>query len=670
MTNGTQKNTDRKMVYIVIAAVILILIFIVGMQSGNHKLNSLLDLGQKYLNDMKYEEAIAAFDQAIAIEPKCEQAYMGKARAQYALGQNEQAIETLMLGMEQVEDDSQLSEIYLEILYSDLDNNENAEIKEKTETVKSEVKKNKPFLLNYSQIVRHSNTDEPTVQLEILGEENEELHLTWTSSDENCASVSGDGLVTCKPQQGYAYITVTDGIRSAGCTVRIMDSEPETEKVCIEVEQNGEEKYFSIVLESNDEGRKNGKLDIVSGYMGFIYYSGDVQIPEHLTFKGEDIKIDGISNMAFYASERLTTVKIPASVENIEGSFNMEWNPFKDSINLEEITVDEENEFYKSVDGVLYSKDGRTLLAYPPNKKEKSYTIPKEVESIYQGAFAGNKNLEEIDVEEGNTRYVSLNGVLFDGKEYKLLVYPGNKENSIYQIPKGIQTIGYKAFYGSEVKKIECNPEVTYVEELAFASCKNLEEITGMENVPYITQNLFMECPKLKNIEGGAGTTYISIGTDNIWSGTTNKIMVSGMENMTNLEHLSIPTSAVSDIKVIGSLVNLKELYLYEDTKKIDFNAVEKLGNLESLHLNKVSELSDLSWIKNMDKLQSLSISVLKFTVTDISPLFNTPNLKYIDICPYINGGNEIVLEENLVKQIEELKAEKSDSYYVNIMEQ
>lgn len=146
--------------------------------------------------------------------------------------------------MEQVEDDTQLSELYLEILYSDLDNNENAEIKENTEAVKSEVKKNKPFLLNYSEIVRHSYTEEPTVQLEILGEENKDLSLTWTSSDENCATVSSDGLVTCKAQQGFAYIKVTDGTRNTGCAVMIIDSEPETETVCVKVEQNGEEKYF------------------------------------------------------------------------------------------------------------------------------------------------------------------------------------------------------------------------------------------------------------------------------------------------------------------------------------------------------------------------------------------------------------------------------------------
>lgn len=75
-------------------------------------------------------------------------------------------------------------------------------------------------------------------------------------------------------------------------------------------------------MENTDEEQENGTIDIVSTYMGYIYYSGDVEIPEHLTFKGEDIKIDGISNMAFYASERLTTVKIPASVENIENGGN------------------------------------------------------------------------------------------------------------------------------------------------------------------------------------------------------------------------------------------------------------------------------------------------------------------------------------------------------------
>ena len=39
--------------------------------------------------------------------------------------------------------------------------------------------------------------------------------------------------------------------------------------------------------------------------------------------------------------------------------------------------VSEENNTYKTVDGVIFSKDGKELVAYPGGKKVLTYTIPE-----------------------------------------------------------------------------------------------------------------------------------------------------------------------------------------------------------------------------------------------------------------------------------------------------
>ena len=56
---------------------------------------------------------------------------------------------------------------------------------------------------------------------------------------------------------------------------------------------------------------------------------------------------------------------------------------------LEAIIVDPKNKNLKSVDGILFSKDGTNLLKYPAKKAEKEYSIPDDVESICYGAFSG-----------------------------------------------------------------------------------------------------------------------------------------------------------------------------------------------------------------------------------------------------------------------------------------
>lgn len=51
------------------------------------------------------------------------------------------------------------------------------------------------------------------------------------------------------------------------------------------------------------------------------------------------------------------------------------------------IEVSAANKNYKSIDGVLYSKDGKTLIAYPGGRTEKSFKIPDGVTAIANGAL-------------------------------------------------------------------------------------------------------------------------------------------------------------------------------------------------------------------------------------------------------------------------------------------
>ena len=62
--------------------------------------------------------------------------------------------------------------------------------------------------------------------------------------------------------------------------------------------------------------------------------------------------------------------------------------------------VPEDHPLYKTIDGVLFSKDGKTLLAYPNYKKATHYDVPAGVERIEAGAF-GNEYLKTISLPIG-----------------------------------------------------------------------------------------------------------------------------------------------------------------------------------------------------------------------------------------------------------------------------
>ena len=64
------------------------------------------------------------------------------------------------------------------------------------------------------------------------------------------------------------------------------------------------------------------------------------------------------------------------------------------------ILLDENNTTFKSVDGVLLSFDGSALILYPPQKKNKSFEIPNGVKYIFEESIV-NHYLEKISFPDG-----------------------------------------------------------------------------------------------------------------------------------------------------------------------------------------------------------------------------------------------------------------------------
>ena len=170
-----------------------------------------------------------------------------------------------------------------------------------------------------------------------------------------------------------------------------------------------------------------------------------------------------ISN-AFLNCKSIERIVIPKTVEIIETTDkqNFEIDAFAGCERLKSIEVSEENNNYKSIDGNLYSKNGRTLIKYAVGKSQPSFTVPNGVKTIAYCAFKNCNSLEELDM------------------------------------PDSVETVSVLAFFKCiNLKKVTLSRDLEKIEGSAFKDCRMLREIIIPQSVKEIERSAFENCPSL-----------------------------------------------------------------------------------------------------------------------------------------------------------------------------
>ena len=128
-------------------------------------------------------------------------------------------------------------------------------------------------------------------------------------------------------------------------------------------------------------------------------------------------------------------------------------------------------------------------------------SIPSAVSDIGERAFATNK-IEKINVEEDNQYYTSIDGVLFNKSETEIIDYPNYTEAEFYAVPQSVTSIGEYAFGGDipSLKTVIIPDTVTKIGNGAFMDFYGLEYIGIPDSVTEIGDNAFNGCSQLASI--------------------------------------------------------------------------------------------------------------------------------------------------------------------------
>lgn len=320
---------------------------------------------------------------------------------------------------------------------------------------------------------------------------------------------------------------------------------------------------------------------------------GSITIPQSVT---------NICSSSFYDS----------ALRDIYGARYFSHTVLGNCLYLSEINVESDNTKYSSADGLLYSKDGTTLLCCPAGKQGNitildsvtnmrnapfdncnrltSITIPESTAYVEAVTFFGCNDLTDIIVDEKNEFYSAWNGILYQKKqEYQetktVLIYcPAGKQGNV-AIPDGVAEIGQAAFYGcSRLESIIMPKSITKVayhegeryEWTVFKGCSRLNEIVVAEdNEKYRSSagalyykgysgDMLIFCPA-----GTNGDFMVQEGTK--------YIVDAAFSDCTGLVSVVIPKSVEGiscynsyydyEVNIFGDCINLKEIVIDEDNR-------------------------------------------------------------------------------------------------------
>ena len=268
---------------------------------------------------------------------------------------------------------------------------------------------------------------------------------------------------------------------------------------------------------------------------------GEARIPDCVTSVGK---------MCFCNCTALTSVYIGAGVSSLDQDV------FVGCYNILDFHISEANSIYKSVDGLVLSKDGRQLLSVPKRMYMDSVNIPYGVEVISDEVFSGCTNLQCVILPDT---------VVHIGKH----AFRKCRRLEAITLPSKLKSIGEEAFincYG--IRNIVIPNTVTSIGPWAFEDCHSLTNLVMGDSLSDLGEGAFYKCRKVSSI---------------VIPNSLKSIRRATFEN-TGLTYIVIPdcVTSIGESAFCGC-TNLTNVVVSSSITKIDryvFDSCKKLGEI------------------------------------------------------------------------------------------
>lgn len=311
---------------------------------------------------------------------------------------------------------------------------------------------------------------------------------------------------------------------------------------------DGEENGFTYRLQLNYgyavitgcDANKTGVVEIPSEISGFPVttigrsaFQGCGQTDEEYKAEGTTIyheysgcgiteiiipdSVINIEDFAFSNCENLTKIHFPSGLKDFYGSENNRENDeygigyaswIKGCDSLKELTISENNPYYKSINGIIYSKDGKTIGPVPPAIPFDSINFDG-ISAIGAFAFGSHKYQRAIEIP---SQITSIGDYAFYGYGDSLY-YDKDYDGLIIKLNEGLTTIGDYTFSNIlYLNEMNLPDSLLSIGKGAFESDYFLKSIAIPSKITMISDALFKNCIRLKSVKLPEGIT--EIGTE------------------------------------------------------------------------------------------------------------------------------------------------------------
>ena len=329
-------------------------------------------------------------------------------------------------------------------------------------------------------------------------------NITATANPANSGRITGAGsyqdgatvTLTATPAEGYEFTNWTENgtTVSTQATYTFAASQDRTLVANFQkTDEGNSEIYYSF-------NTSNNTATVVSGENK---YTGDVVIPESVTYQGTTYAVTSIGNSAFEECTDLTSITFGNNVRSIG------YASFDGCRNLKSVTFGSNMSVIG--DWAFYRCSGLP-----------SVTIPNSVTSVGEGAFSYCSGMKLVTIGNGVT---SIGNSAFSYCSDLTSVTIGNSVRSIGNsafvgcssltsvvIPNSVTSIASGIFWGcTSLKTVTIPNSVESIGSDAFSGCESLTTVTL--NANSIVSKTYTAGSNLKSIFGSQVTEYI-LGND------------------------------------------------------------------------------------------------------------------------------------------------------------